>query len=70
MVVVFTVQAKAAGAQTIKVRARAPSGRSLAESNLTVRTTAVNSIAVIITGAAALLLVALWSRRYVRRPKS
>ena len=69
-VVVFTVQAKAAGAQTIKVRARAPSGRSLAESNLTVRTTAVNSIAVIITGAAALLLVALWSRRYIRRPKS
>jgi hypothetical protein len=69
-VVVFTVQAKAAGSQTIKVRTRAPSGRSLAESNLTVRTTAVNSIAVIITGAAALLLVALWSRRYIRRPKS
>jgi hypothetical protein len=69
-VVVFTVQAKAAGSQTIKVRTRAPSGRSLDESNLTVRTTAVNSIAVIITGAAALLLVALWSRRYIRRPKS
>jgi hypothetical protein len=69
-VVVFNVVAKAAGSQTIKVRTRAPSGRVLDESNLTVRTTAVNSIAVIITGAAALLLVALWSRRYFRRPKN
>ena len=68
-VVVFDVRAKAAGAQTIKVRTRAPSGRALDETNLTVRATTVNSIAVIITGAAALMLVALWSRRYIRRPK-
>ncbi len=68
-VVVFNVQAKAAGAQTIKVRTRAPSGRPLDETNLAVRTTAVNTIAVVITGAAALFLLVLWSRRYIKRPK-
>ncbi len=69
-IVTFTVQAKAAGTQTIRMRTRAPSGRPLDERNLAVRTTAVNSIALVITGAAGLLLVALWSRRYFRRPRS
>ncbi len=69
-IVTFTVQAKTSGTQTIRMRTRAPSGRPLDERNLAVRTTAVNSIALVITGAAGLLLVVLWSRRYIRRPRS
>jgi hypothetical protein len=69
-VVTFTVRAKAAGTQTIKVKTKAPSGRTLDERNLAIRTTAVNAIALVITGAAGLVLVALWSRRYLRRPRS
>ncbi len=69
-IVTFTVEAKTSGTQTIRMRTRAPSGRPLDERNLAVRTTAVNSIALIITGVAGLLLVALWSRRYIKRPRS
>ena len=69
-VVTFTVEAKTSGTQTIRMRTRAPSGRPLDERNLAVRTTTVNSIALVITGAAGLLLVALWSRRYIKRPRS
>jgi Family of unknown function (DUF6049) len=69
-IVSFTVRAKTSGTQTIKLRTKAPSGRPLDERNLAVRTTAVNSIAVIITAAAGLVLVGLWCRRYVKRPRS
>jgi hypothetical protein len=69
-IVTFTVEAKTSGTQTIRMKTRAPSGRPLDERNLAVRTTAVNTIALVITGAAGLLLVALWSRRYIRRPRS
>jgi hypothetical protein len=69
-IVTFTVRAKAAGAQTITVRTRAPSGRTLDQRNLAVRSTGVNGIALAITGAAALVLALLWSRRYIRRPRS
>ncbi|HEY5861206.1 MAG TPA: hypothetical protein VIX62_13070, partial [Actinomycetota bacterium] len=50
-IVTFTVEAKTSGTQTIRMRTRAPSGRPLDERNLAVRTTAVNSIALVITGA-------------------
>ena len=69
-IVTFTVQAKAAGTQTIRVKTRAPSGRTLDERNLAVRTTTVNAIALAITAAAAVILLLLWSRRYIRRPRS
>jgi hypothetical protein len=69
-IVTFTVQAKAAGTQTIRVKTRAPSGRTLDERNLAVRTTTVNAIALAITAAAAVILLLLWSRRYIRRPGS
>jgi hypothetical protein len=69
-IVTFTVQAKAAGTQTIRVKTRAPSGRTLDERNLAVRTTTVNAIALGITAVAALILLLLWSRRYIRRPRS
>jgi hypothetical protein len=69
-IITFTVQAKAAGTQTIRVRTRAPSGRTLDERNLAVRTTTVNTIALAITAVAAVILLLLWSRRYIRRPRS
>ncbi|HEY6566441.1 MAG TPA: hypothetical protein VI341_02895 [Actinomycetota bacterium] len=69
-IVTFTVVAKTSGTQTIRMRTRAPSGRPLDERNLAVRTTAVNSVALVITSAAGLVLVALWSRRYIKRPRS
>jgi hypothetical protein len=69
-IVTFTVEAKAAGTQTIRVKTRAPSGRTLDERNLAVRTTTVNAIALAITAAAAVILLLLWSRRYIRRPRS
>ena len=69
-IVTFDVVAKAGGPQTIRVKTRAPSGRDLGEDqNLAVRTTAVNSVALWITIGAGLLLLLLWSRRLVRRPK-
>lgn len=71
-IVTFDVVAKASGPQTIKVkiRAPAPSGRDIGEDqNLTVRTTAVNAVALWTTIGAGLALVLLWSRRLVRRPR-
>ncbi|MDQ3210535.1 MAG: DUF6049 family protein [Actinomycetota bacterium] len=66
----FDVVAKASGPQPIKVKIRAPSGRDLGEDqNLTVRTTAVSSVALWTTIGAGVVLVLLWSRRLVRRPK-
>ena len=49
---------------------RAPSGRKIQQQILVVRTTAVSRIALLITIAAAIVLAALWARRYVRRPKT
>ncbi|HVF07372.1 MAG TPA: DUF6049 family protein, partial [Actinomycetota bacterium] len=69
-IVTFDVVAKASGPQTIKVKTRAPSGRDVGEDqNLTVRTTAVNTVALWTTIGAGLALVLLWSRRLVRRPR-
>lgn len=69
-IVTFDVVAKAGGPQTIRVKTRAPSGRVLGEDqNLAVRTTAVNSVALWITVGAGVVLVLLWSRRLVRRPR-
>lgn len=69
-IVQFGVVAKATGPQTIKVKIRAPSGRDLGEDqNLTVRTTAVNAVALWTTIGAAAVLLLLWSRRLVRRPR-
>jgi hypothetical protein len=59
-----------AGPQSIRVKIRAPSGRDLGDDqNLAVRTTAVNDMALWITLGAGVLLLLLWSRRLVRRPK-
>ena len=67
---VFRVQATGAGQIPVQVLVRAPNGRILSESTLVVRSTAFNRIAVVITVAAALVLVALWVRRLVARRRT
>ena len=67
-IVTFKATALAAGQSTIQVVLRAPSGRPIQQTTLTVRSTSVNRIAVAVMVAAALVLVVLWSRRLFRRP--
>jgi hypothetical protein len=66
-IVNLRVIATGAGPGTIEVVTRAPNNLPLHQQQLVVRVTAVNRIALIVTGAAALLLAGLWARRYVRR---
>jgi hypothetical protein len=61
------VIATGAGPGTIEVITRAPNNLPLHQQQLVVRVTAVNRIALIVTGAAALLLAGLWVRRVIRR---
>ncbi|MEP6476369.1 MAG: hypothetical protein ABJC60_03760 [Actinomycetota bacterium] len=67
---VFQVQATGAGQVPLVVFVRAPNGRILSESRFVVRSTAFNRIALAITAAAALALVALWLRRLVARRRT
>lgn len=69
-IVTFKATALAAGQSTIQVVLRAPSGRPIQQTTLTVRSTSVNRIAVAVMVAAALMLVVMWSRRLFRRPTS
>ena len=69
-IVTFKATALVAGQGTIQVVLRAPSGRPIQQTTLTVRSMSVNRIAVAVTVAAALVLIALWSRRLFRRPTS
>ena len=67
-IVTFEATALASGQGTIQVVLRAPSGRAIRQTALTVRSRSVNRIALIVTGVAALVLIGLWSRRLFRRP--
>ncbi|MGZ5317043.1 MAG: hypothetical protein ACXWZD_01340 [Actinomycetota bacterium] len=66
-IVNLRVIATGSGPGTIEVVTRAPNNLPLHQQQLVVRVTAVNRIALIITGGAALLLAGLWVRRVVRR---
>ena len=66
-VITFRVEFKAAGPSNIDVFVTSPNGAIVSRSELVVRSTAVNPIALIITGGAGLVLVGLWSRRLFRR---
>ena len=66
-VVTFDAEVKAAGRSSIEVTVSAPDGTVLTKSVLVIRSTALNPIALIITGVAGLVLVGLWSRRLFRR---
>ena len=67
-VVSFSVQSTASGSSPVRVIVRSPSGRVVGQETLSVRSTAVNTIALAITLGAALVLVALWARRWFKRP--
>ncbi len=69
-IVTFQAKALASGQGTIQVTVRAPSGRPIGQTQLTVRSTSVNHIALAVTIAAAVLLLVLWSRRLFRRRTS
>jgi hypothetical protein len=66
-IVTFDATALASGQGTIQVVLRAPSGRAIRQTTLNVSSRSVNRIALLVTGAAALILVGLWSRRLVKR---
>jgi hypothetical protein len=67
----FTVEATAVGRRSIRVLVRAgPAGPVIAEGDIVVGSNAANRVALLITGAAALGLVALWARRLVRRSRT
>jgi hypothetical protein len=66
-IVTFDAVAKSTGLNPIVVRVRSPSGKVISEQQLNVRSTALNSWALLITVAAALVLLVLWVRRWFRR---
>ena len=69
-IVSFRVVAKTSGQNPIKVVVLSPSGHAISEDTLTVRSTAVNEVALWITLGAAGGLGLLWWRRWVRRRKT
>ena len=68
--VTFEVEATGAGQIPAQVVIRAPNGRVVSETRLDVRSTAFNRVAIGITVAAALALVALWVRRLIARRRT
>jgi hypothetical protein len=66
-VITFQVEVKAAGPSNVLVFVTSPTGVILSRSVLKVTSTAINPMALIITLAAGLVLVGLWSRRLFRR---
>ena len=71
-IVSFPVVANTSGQNPIQIVVRAPNGRQIPTTPITisVRTTTVNHIALLVTIAAGLGLLALYSRRWVRRRTS
>ncbi len=63
----FDVDLKTTGRFPVIVRVVAPTGRVIEQASITVRSTAYNRIALVITIAAALALVLLWARRFLPR---
>jgi hypothetical protein len=63
----FAIRAESAGRNPIVVSVLAPDGRRISEQTVVVRSTAVSRIALAITIAAGLGLLALYARRWTRR---
>jgi hypothetical protein len=68
--VTFRVDVRSTGRFEITLRVTAPAGRILEQQTVTVRSTVYNRIALVITIAAAVLLLALWARRFLPRRTS
>ena len=65
----FPVLAQTTGRFPVRIVLRTPRGAHIAESRIVVRSTALNTRALLITIAAALFLLFLWARRLVLRGK-
>ncbi len=66
----FQVDLARTGRFTVQVQVVSPSGRTIDQHELTVRSTVYNRIALFITIAAAFVLLVLWARRFVPRRTS
>jgi hypothetical protein len=66
-IVSFDVVAQGSGQNPIDVVVFAPNGQEISRTRITVRSTTFNRTALLITSAAAVGLVALYGRRWVRR---
>ncbi len=67
--VAFTVELRTTGRFPVRVVVRTPSGRPVADATLVVRSTAFNRLGLVITAGAALVLLALWGRRFLPRTR-
>jgi hypothetical protein len=68
--VTFRVDLRSTGRFPVLVQVLAPGGRILQEEELSVRSTVYNRIALLITIAAAVVLLGLWARRFLPRRTS
>ncbi len=59
---------RSTGRFPVLVQMVSPSGRPIGQEAIVVRSTAYNRVALLITIGAALVLVGLWAKRFVRRP--
>ena len=66
-VVEFAITATGSGQSPIRVVVEAPDGRPISEQTVVVRTSAVNVIALVVTAAAALVLLVVGVRRWMAR---
>lgn len=63
----FPVRAQTTGRFPVSVEVLTPAGMEIAKSQIVVRSTAYNVVALVITIGAALFLAALWARRFLPR---
>jgi hypothetical protein len=66
----FPVRAQTTGRFPVTVRLETPQGAAIAESQIVVRSTAYNVLALVITLGAALFLATWWGRRFLPRPRT
>ena len=64
------VEAQATGRFPLTVQILAPEGGLIAQSQMIVRSTAYNRVALVVTLGAALFLLAWWGRRFLPRRTS
>jgi hypothetical protein len=66
----MTVQAQTTGRFPMTVQILAPEGGLIAQSQMIVRSTAYNRVALVVTAGAVLFLLVWWGRRFLPRGAS
>jgi hypothetical protein len=67
---IFPVRAQTTGRFLVSVQVQTPDGVPIADSTITVRSTAYNRVALVITIGAALFLALWWGRRFLPRRRA